>query len=227
MFKHINQINEQSFLIDFGSEIDIKINYIVNLYSGIILNDIKKIKELKILNCVPSYNKILIQFDPIYSNKNAIIKYIKSIKINKKQINKKVNTVEIPICYDKQYSLDLEEISKITKLSKKKIINEHLKILFHVFMIGFLPGLPFTGFMSSKFSLERKLTPRTKVPKGSVGLVNRLCVIYPQESPGGWNIIGRTPIDLFSKNKREPLLVYPGDKIKFKKISNQEFLSYE
>jgi len=227
MFKNINQISEQSLIIDFGSEIDIEINDKVNLFTKQILEDCTHIKKLHIRNCVPSYNKILIQFDPLKSNYKKIVNYIKSIKIKKNQRNISENILEIPICYNDIYALDLDNISKITKLSKKEIINKHLSTLFHVYMIGFLPGLPFMGDMNMDLSLPRLTTPRINVPKGSVGIVDKLCVIYPQESPGGWNILGRTPINLFNKDKIEPLLIKPGYKIQFKEISVNEFKNYK
>lgn len=226
MFKYINQISEQSFLLDFGSEIDIEINSLVNLFAQKILNDSKKINELGIKNCTPSYNKILIQFDPLTANKFKIINYIKSIKISNIDRSNRKNIIEVPICYDDIFALDLKDISNITKLSTKEIINEHLNTIFHVYMIGFLPGYPFMGNMSNKLSLPRKTTPRIKVPKGSVGIVDKICGIYPQDSPGGWNILGRTPIDLFYKEKKVPLLIKPGDRVKFKKISTKEFNNY-
>ena len=227
MFKYINQISEQSYLLDFGSEINIEINSLVNLFAQKILNNYKKINELGIKNCVPSYNKILIQFDPLTVNKSKLINYIKSIKISKIERTNKKNIIEIPICYDDIFALDLNYISNVTKLSINEIINEHLNTLFHVYMIGFLPGYPFMGNMSNKLSLSRKKTPRIKVPKGSVGIVDKICGIYPQESPGGWNILGRTPIDLFCKNKKSPLLIKPGDMVKFKQISTKEFNDYD
>ena len=227
MFKHILQINEQSIIIDFGSKINIEISNIVNLYSKKIINSPKVIKELNIKNCVPSYNKILIQFDPLNSNKRKIIDYLKTIKISKYQLIGKLKIIEIPICYDNICGLDLKEISQIIKLSKNEIIDNHLSTIFHVYMIGFLPGLPFMGDMNKNLLLPRKNSPRVKVPKGSVGIINNLSVIYPQESPGGWNIIGRTPINLFDKGRKNSLLINPGNKIKFKRISLSEYNDYD
>ena len=148
--------------------IDIKINTIVNRFFQKILNDENRIKELSIKNIVPSYNKILIQFDPLISNKAKIINYIKSIKINEDKTNKKKIIIEVPICYDNFYSLDLEEISRISNIPKKEIIKKHLDTLFHVYMIGFIPGLPFMGDMDNASLIPRKNTPRIKVPSGSV-----------------------------------------------------------
>ena len=228
MFIDINQINEQALIINFGNEITIKINKLVNSYADFIINDTKILKSLKIINCVPSFNKILIQFDPIHSEKKKIYKYLNSIKIfDNKKLQIKKTIINIPICYDEPYSLDFNKLLIDNSISKKKIIDEHLKTIFHVYMIGFLPGLPFMGNTKFNFSIPRINTPRLNIPMGSVGIVDNLCVIYPQNSPGGWNIIGRTPIKLFSKNLLNPFLIMPGFKIKFNKISSKEFKSYE
>ena len=226
MFKHIYQLSEQSFIINFGNEITIDINNQVILFAQQIIDDNKKIKELNIKNCVPSYNKILIQFDPLLSNKNKILNYLKSIKI----ANKKKNTsiiIDVPICYDDIYALDIKNISNETNLTKNEIINEHLNTLFHVYLIGFLPGLPFMGDLNSDLNVSRLVTPRLMVHSGSVGIVEKFCVIYPNESPGGWNIIGRTPIKLFFKDKKKPTLLNPGSKVKFRSISKKEFYKLE
>tara|TARA_Y100001970_G_scaffold293625_1_gene441777 strand:+ start:1139 stop:1828 length:690 start_codon:yes stop_codon:yes gene_type:complete len=222
MLKHINQISEDAFLLDFGSNIDIQTNNFVINYSNFILNDLINIKKLGIINCVPSYNKILLEFDPLLENKKKIINFIEKIKINEID-NKNVKNIEIPICYDDEYGLDLDEIAFKTHLTKKKIIEIHLNTIFHIYMIGFMPGLPFMGNMNRNLILPRKITPRINICRGSVGIVNNLCVIYPNNSPGGWNIIGRTPINLFFKSKNDPLLLKPGNKVKFKQIKKTDF----
>jgi len=225
MFKSISQISEQAFLMDFGENIDIKTNNFVIFYSNLILESIDLNNSLNIQNCVPSYNKILIHFDPNYEKKKEILDFLNSILLIPFEFIKSQKIIEIPICYENEYSLDLKDISKQTNLSKKDIINLHLNTIFHVYMIGFMPGLPFMGNINTAFSVKRKLSPRIDVPKGSVGIVDNLCVIYPNNSPGGWNIIGRTPIELFLKNKKFPTLIKPGNKVKFKLISKKEFES--
>ena len=223
MLKHINQINEQAFLLDFGSAIDIKTNSFVIAFANHILDHIKENYKLGIKNCVPSYNKILIQFDPDSQQKGKILDFLNSIKLKEIKINGSNKIIEIPICYDEEYSLDLNNISNQTKLTKEKIINIHLNTSFHVYMIGFMPGLPFMGNIDESLSVPRKLSPRVNVPKGSVGIVDNLCVIYPNNSPGGWNIIGSTPLNLFLKNNIEPTVLKPGNQVKFKSISKSEF----
>ena len=120
--------------------------------------------------------------------------------------------------------MDLGNISKTLKMAKDEIINIHLNTDFFVYMVGFIPGHPFMGDLDSKLFLNRLKTPRVKIPPGSVGIVEKFCNIYPYESPGGWNIIGRTSIRLFDKkNESNPSLLSPGDSVKFKLVSKKEF----
>ena len=223
MLKHINQISEQAFLLDFGSEVDIHINKYVIAFANCILEEIKKNSDLGIKNCVPSYNKILIQFDFLLNKKIKIIDFLHSIsKKNISPINIK-KVIEIPICYNDKYALDIIDVSKQTQLSKKEIIKFHLKTQFYVYMIGFMPGLPFMGNLDKKLSVPRKLSPRVNVPSGSVGIVDNFCVINSNNSPGGWNIIGRTPQKLFYKNRSNPSFFNPGHYVKFKLITRKKF----
>ena len=113
------------------------------------------------------------------------------------------------------------------QLSFKKIVNEHLNTDFFVYMIGFVPGQPFLGDLNKKLYHDRLDTPRIKINKGSVGIVEKFCTIYTFESPGGWNIIGRTPLDLFNINKKNTSVLSPGDTVKFKSITKKELLSFK
>jgi KipI family sensor histidine kinase inhibitor len=120
--------------------------------------------------------------------------------------------------------MDLENMSKTLKIDREEIKNIHLNTTFFIYMVGFIPGHPFMGDLDSKLFLNRLKTPRVKIPPGSVGIVEKFCNIYPYESPGGWNIIGRTPIKLFNtKDNSNPCLLSPGDSVKFKSISKKEF----
>ncbi len=219
MFINFSQISERAYLLDYGNGIDISTNTKV-------LNHFNYIKSLNlkyINNIVPSFNKLLIQYDPI--KKKHIIKLINKLKkINKKFTNAiKVHNIEI--CYDDEYALDYKRIEEYTKLDFDTFIKNHTKTNFHVFMIGFLPGLPFLGKMNHEIQIPRLETPRLNVISGSVGIVDNLCVIYPNNSPGGWNIIGRTKFKLFNPKNKNNLTILPGDKVKFLKIpKNNKFI---
>ncbi len=115
-------------------------------------------------------------------------------------------------------------MSKTLNMDKDEIIDTHLNTNFFIYMVGFIPGHPFMGDLDSKLFLNRLKTPRVKIPAGSVGIVEKFCNIYSYESPGGWNIIGRTPTKLFNKkDESNPCLLSPGDSVKFKSISKKEF----
>ena len=221
MYKSFSQISEQAYLIDYGNTIDLETN-------NKVINHFKYIQNLNynyIFNLVPSFNKLLIEFDLNY--KKNVLKLLDEIKSNKFDILNTVKTHNIEICYDEEYALDFKEIEKNSKLNFDSFIKLHLQTKFHVFMIGFLPGLPFLGKMNIKNNIPRKLSPRLQISSGSVGIVNNLCVIYPNESPGGWNIIGKTKKKLFNINKKKYSSISPGDLVFFKKISKIDFLKNE
>ncbi len=139
--------------------------------------------------------------------------------------NNSTKTVEIPVCYDKEFGIDLEELSHTLQISVEDIIRLHSQHPVRVFMLGFSPGLPYLGLFDEKLNIPRRATPRVKLAAGSIAIANRQCVIYPYETPGGWHIIGRTPIKLFDPNNAPYTVYQPGDLIVFKPISKEEFLS--
>ena len=158
----------------------------------------------------------------LVKNSSKIINFLNSIDFSKLDLSQNQKRWTIPVCYD--FEMDLENMSKALKINKEEIINTHLNTDFFVYMVGFIPGHPFMGDLNPKLFLNRLKTPRVKIPPGSVGIVEKFCNIYPYESPGGWNIIGRTPTKLFNKeNETNPCLLSPGDSVKFKSISKEEF----
>ena len=227
MFEKIYNISDQGIICDFGNEITKEINAKVIGVFNYINNNLDIKNELGIINCVPSYNKIVIQYDLLVTSSDAIIKYISSIKEDSLTYQNNQKKFELPICYDTEYGLDLESISRQNKISIEEIIHLHLETSFYVYMMGFLPGFPFMGDLNNKLFTSRLTTPRVVVPENSVAIVEKFCAIYPFESPGGWNIIGKTPTKLFEKNKKNPSLLYPGAQIKFKSISKTTLMDVE
>ena len=221
MFKKLNNIGDCGIVCDFGDEVNREINTNVIKLFHHVKKEVLKGNLNGILNYTPSYNKLIINFDLEKINSTKIIDFLKSVdfsKINVSQNNKKWT---IPICYE--FEMDLENMSKTLKINKEEIINTHLNTDFFVYMIGFIPGHPFMGDLNPKLFLNRLKTPRVKISPGSVGIVEKFCNIYPYESPGGWNIIGRTPVKLFNaQNESSPCLLSPGDSVKFKSISKNE-----
>jgi len=136
---------------------------------------------------------------------------------------RKARRSEIPVCYDDEFALDLGRVATQTSLTGDAIIALHSSTEFTVACIGFVPGFPFLSGLSEKLRVPRLESPRTKVPAGSVAIANVQAGIYPFESPGGWNVIGRTPLRLFRVNENPPTLLRAGDRVRFRRITRDEF----
>jgi len=129
----------------------------------------------------------------------------------------------IPVCYDPSVALDLASVSKEKQLREEEVIKLHTSVIYRVYMIGFQPGFPYMASIDERLAISRKEKMRALVPSGSVGLAGRQTGIYPVDSPGGWQIIGRTPIKLFNKSKANALIIKPGDRVQFYEINLKEF----
>ena len=137
------------------------------------------------------------------------------------------NNIKIPVCCDDEFGLDFDRLSDKVKLSKKEILELYLNKEYFCYMTGFIAGMPFLGNVNKNIRCDRLETPRVKVPKGSVGITEQFANIYTFESPGGWNIIGNTPLKVFDKtNLEEPALIKPGDKVNFYQISKEEYINW-
>ena len=221
MIKNIVNLGDAAIYCDFGSEVNKEINSKVIKYFKTL-----KEKNLKgITNLSPSYNKLIISFDLNETNYNELKHKILDLNLNTKIKNLK-KKIDVPICCDDEFSLDIERIENKFKKSKSEIINLFLENNYFCYMTGFIAGMPFLGDINKKIQLNRLETPRVKVPKGSIGLTEQFCNIYTFESPGGWNIIGKTPINIFNPaNKNKPNLIEPGDEVKFYEIKKISFNS--
>ena len=227
MLKKISNIGDCGITCDFGDEVNKKTNKEVIKLFNFIQESVNSKKIKGILNYTPSYNKLIINFELGEIKSNEIIEFIKVSDYSKITLSEKNKVVEIPICYDEEFALDIKRLEEKTKLNFKKIAKEHLNTEFFVYMVGFIPGHPFMGDLIKILQTDRLETPRVKLPKGSVGIVEKFCNIYPYESPGGWNIIGKTPLHLFDINKNKPSKLSPGDTVKFKSITKKDLLSFK
>ena len=227
MLKKISNIGDCGITCDFGDEVNKKTNKEVIKLFNFIQRSVSSKKIKGILNYTPSYNKLIINFELGKIKSKEIIEFIKGSDYSKTTLSEKNKIVEIPICYDEEFALDIKRLEEKTKLSFKEIVNEHLNTDFFVYMIGFVPGQPFLGDLNKSLYHDRLDTPRVKIKKGSVGIVEKFCTIYTFESPGGWNIIGKTPLDLFNINKKNTSVLSPGDTVKFKSITKKDLSSFK
>ena len=222
MIKNISNLGDAAIYCDFGSGVNQEINSEVIKY-------FKSIKEKKIegiTNLTPSYNKLIISFDLKLTNFNNLKKIIENLELNKIEKTES-NKITIPICCDKEFALDIKRLEKKFNISKTKIYEKFFSKEYFCYMTGFIAGLPFLGDLDQSLKSKRLETPRVKIPKGSVGLAEQFCNIYTFESPGGWNIIGNTPVNIFDKtNELKPNLINPGDSVIFEQISKSEYEKY-
>lgn len=142
-------------------------------------------------------------------------------------IENEAPVIEIPVCYGGEYGPDLDEVATTCGVDRAEVIKRHCAITADVLMLGFAPGHPYIGYFDDLLSVPRRATPRTVVPAGSVGLANRQTVIYPMDSPGGWSIIGQTPLKLFDPYREKPCLLQAGYRVQFIPISPDVFQSMQ
>ena len=222
MLKNILNLGDAALYCDFGNEVNRKTNLHVITY----FKTLQKLNLKGITNITPSYNKLIISFDLSIIKFQELKEKIENLKLIQTE-NKEEKIVKIPICLDDKFSLDLNRLSEKLKIEKDKIIQTFLNKEYFCYMTGFIAGMPFLGDTDTTIRLQRLETPRVKVPKGSIGITEQFCNIYTFESPGGWNIIGNTPIKVFDKfNQENPIIINPGDRVIFYKIEKDEYLKF-
>ena len=219
MIKNISNLGDAALYCDFGKEVNKDINSkVIKLFETIRDKNIEGINNL-----TPSYNKLIVSFDLKITNFKKIKEIVENIEIKETQ---KLNSkkLEIPVCCDSSFSLDIERLEKKLNLDREQILEVFFNKEFFCYMTGFIAGMPFLGDLEEKMRAQRLETPRVKVPKGSIGITEQFANIYTFESPGGWNIIGNTPLNIFDiTNEKEPNLINPGDQVKFRKITMEEY----
>ena len=222
MIKNISNLGDAALYCDFGNEVNKEINSKVIRY----FKSIQKQNIDGINNLTPSYNKLIISFDLRKKNFQGIKKLIENLDIiNEDKI--KSSKIKIPVCCDENFCLDINRLEEKLKITRDQIYEKFFGKEFFCYMTGFIAGMPFLGDLENELRAKRLETPRVKVPKGSVGLTEQFANIYTFESPGGWNIIGNTPIIIFDSSKENnPNLVNPGDEVIFEQITRDQYNNY-
>ncbi|PKQ46240.1 5-oxoprolinase subunit PxpB [Confluentibacter flavum] len=211
---------ERAILIEWPPKIDEMIlKDIIRFKTAIIKNNIESIVELK-----SAYNSLLIVYDTICRNFENEVNLLKNIYKSPNLKHVILSKLwKIPVCYDADFGIDLDTISAENKLSKTEIIQRHSQAVYTVYFIGFLPGFLYLGGLDDSLHVPRKSTPRLKIEKGAVAIGGHQTGVYPIESPGGWNIIGNSPIMFFNPKSNPPCFAKAGDKISFYPISINEY----
>ena len=222
MIKNISNLGDAALYCDFGKEVNKDTNTQVIKYFKSIKN--KNIDGIN--NLTPSYNKLIVSFDLKKTNYVNVKKLIENLNVDVEE-NLKNNKIEIPVCIDESFALDIKRLEEKLKIGREKIYESFFDKEFFCYMTGFIAGMPFLGDLEKNMRAKRLETPRVKVPKGSIGLTEQFANIYTFESPGGWNIIGNTPVKVFnSLNEKNPNLINPGDVVRFKELTKDQFKNY-
>lgn len=226
----IYPIGDQGITLDYGGEMSETVNRkIFQLYKSL-----QYWQSDALLDIIPAYNSISIIYDLIkikklageysaYHYMETKLRVTESLLSDHSDELFEERKVEIPICYDLSLAPDLLELASMQQLSVNEVIEIHSSKIYRIYMIGFLPGFAYMGTVDSRIASPRKDSPRINVPAGSVGIAGTQTGIYPFDSPGGWQLIGQTPLQLFDTTKENPTLLEPGDQVRFYAISLEEF----
>jgi inhibitor of KinA len=226
---NIYALSEQAVTVEFGGEINERILQRVTAFNIAVTQN----PFLGFYTAVPAYTTLTIFFDPLQvilsdlPGANCFEKvsgYLTGLRNSEPDITiAETETITIPVCYDGDFGPDIDEVSNHSKLSITDIIKLHTESVYKVYMIGFVPGFAYLGGMDERLAMPRKQTPRPAVTAGSVGIAGLQTGIYPLETPGGWQIIGRTPLKMFDAQRPQPSLLKAGDLVVFKPIEREAF----
>jgi inhibitor of KinA len=227
----ISPLGDSSLVINYGSIIEENLNRKVLATS----HAIKEACFVGVKDIVPAYSSITVHYDVVavrkkYRHQPAFVTIKEQLETllfqSIKDLKQTIRRSKIPVCYAPKYALDLNEISQLASLATDEIVKLHTSKKYRVYMVGFLPGFAYMGEVDERIAVPRKQEPRLQIEEGYVGIAGKQTGIYPLTSPGGWQIIGRTPVKLFDKNKEQPVLFKAGDEVEFYSISEDEFDNY-
>lgn len=213
-------LGDSGIVVDFGNSISIAINSLIRS----ICASIDSLCQYEILEYVPAFTTLTIYYDPLKTSYSLLQQKIVEV-VNSSSLTVLHTPVEklIPVWYN---GPDLEVVSQKTGYTVPEIIEMHTRPLYTVFMIGFVPGFPYLGGMDERLATPRKEIPRLRIAAGSVGIAGGQTGIYPLETPGGWQIIGQTPIKIFDISRESPFFLSAGDVLRFVPIEEEDFLTF-
>lgn len=211
---------DRALIVEFGDKVEEAANRKIRELSFAIAED----NIPGIIEMVPTYRSLMVIYDPVVTELDTLIKSISNLESNMGKMNlPEAKVIEIPTLYGGEYGPDINFVAEHNKISVEEVIKIHTSTEYLIYMIGFTPGFPYLGGMSDKIAAPRLQTPRTKIPTGAVGIGGSQTGIYPIESPGGWQLLGRTPVKLYDPYREVPVLLNAGDYVKFTSINQKEY----
>lgn len=225
----IYYLNERSVTIEFGKIISQSLFTRVSAYNNFITNN----PFPGFITTIPAYTSLTVVFDPLLVIQSQlrsadcfekVSAYLAHLNIDERiQANHTTEIVSIPVYYGGEFGPDIMEVAALHQLSTDEVISLHSAAIYTVYMIGFVPGFAYLGGMNNLLATPRKATPRKAVPAGSVGIAGQQTGVYPMQTPGGWQIIGQTPLKMFDAGRAQPSLLKAGDQVMFRPIGLDEF----
>ncbi|WP_026702951.1 5-oxoprolinase subunit PxpB [Salibacterium aidingense] len=220
----INMLSDRALRVEFGTTISAQTNQWIRAFCW----ELEKKKYGGIKEWVPAYTAVTLYYDPANLSLQELEQLVYAACASIENDNMPApSSVTIPVCYGGEFGPDLEKVAEHNQLTVEQVVWLHTEGEYLIYMMGFMPGFPYLGGLNEKIATPRLATPRSHVPAGSVGIANAQTGIYPLESPGGWNLIGRTPESLFQPEKEDPVILEAGTVLRFKAISKQEYWEME
>jgi KipI family sensor histidine kinase inhibitor len=212
---------DRALVVEFGDRVDRDLsNQVLRLDTNLRSSAIPGVVET-----VPTFRSLMVHYDPLVTSRADLESTIASRLVRETGSPGVPTLWRVPVCYEGEFAPDLAEVANLTGATPSEVVALHSAVLYHVYMLGFLPGFPYMGDLPDQLALPRRADPRLRVPAGSVSIATTLTAIYPYESPGGWHLIGTTPIRLFDQERPRPALLGPGDIVRIEPIDAASFAS--
>jgi|307.fasta_scaffold23297_2 KipI family sensor histidine kinase inhibitor len=210
---------DRALVVEFGDRVDRALS------DGVLrLNAAIRSERLAgVVETVPTFRSLTVYFDPLVTSRAELERAVQRLLDSKRSERLAAVQWRIPVCYEAEFAPDLAEVARLTGLTPDAVVARHSGKRYHVYMLGFLPGFPYLGDLPQELALPRRTDPRVRVPAGSISIATSLTAIYPYESPGGWHLIGVTPIRLFDIERPRPALLAPGDTVIFEPIGRARY----
>ena len=213
---------DRALTVEFGNAVDPELNQRVRALD----HALKGIPG--IVETIPTFRSLFIEYDPFTISRNQLSKLI-TARLNQPEANARGNEkiIDIPVCYGGEFGPDLADVAANAGLSEAEVIERHSRNNYPIYMLGFMPGFAYLGGLDPQLNTPRLKTPRQEIPAGSVGIAGMQTGIYPLKSPGGWRLIGRTPVKVYDPSSPNPFLYAAGDVIRFRPIDAAEYRRME
>jgi inhibitor of KinA len=212
---------DRALVVEFGEQVDRALSERVLRLDAIIRSGGLD----GVVETVPTFRSLMVYYDPLVTSRAALERAIGDLLDREHTPRSGARLWNVPACYEGEFAPDLPEVARLTGLTTDAVVALHSRTQFHVYMLGFLPGFPYMGDLPAELALPRRADPRLRVPAGSISIATSLTAIYPYESPGGWHLIGATPIRLFDTGRPRQALLAPGDAVRFQPIDRHSFIS--